>query len=78
MIEKYSQAFPRSYAYMNPEAGKSELKSVDGLTKREWFAGLALKATGLEIRHYQHEENYKLIAATAVKIADALMEELSK
>lgn len=36
------QAFPRNYAYMNPEAGKSELRSVDGMTMRQYYKGQAL------------------------------------
>ena len=36
------QAFPRNYAHMNPEAGKSELASHKGMTMRQWYKGMAL------------------------------------
>ena len=36
------QAFPRNYAYQNPEAGQSELKSIPGMTLRDYFAAAAL------------------------------------
>lgn len=46
---------------------------LDGLTKREWFAGLALQGMSAD-----HSGNVKNIAYWSVKLADALIEELNK
>ena len=81
MTNPEEQAFPRNYAYQNPEAGKSELKSHPGLTKREWFAGQALR--GMCEWDAEHNEptsgrNVQIIVEGCVGLADALIAELNK
>ena len=51
-----------------------ECNLEDGLTKREYFAGLAMQG----ILADGQTGKLKLIAEDAVKVADALLEELSK
>jgi len=50
----------------------------NGLTKREYFAGLALKGVTAFIPNDSQDEDYKIYARQAIKLADALLEELSK
>jgi hypothetical protein len=47
--------------------------TIDGLTKREWFAGLAVQSVTLN-----QYGNFETVAKKAVAIADALLAELSK
>jgi hypothetical protein len=74
------QAFPRSYAYMNPEAGTAELKSIPGMSLRAWFAGMAMQ--GMLASRATISVQYKLdkewTASEAVAYADALIAELEK
>jgi hypothetical protein len=72
MTNPDDQAFPRSYAYQNPEAGKSELKSIPGLTKREYFALEMMKA--LVIAHVGHPDNTQ----QALFLAESLLAALNK
>ena len=71
---KHESAFPNS----NLVEGQQAL--AGGLTKREYFAGLAMQALTHEYtRHGQSPEVLvEFIAAGAVKIADALCERLAK
>jgi hypothetical protein len=48
-----------------------------GLTKREYFAGLAMQGICVE-KHVERDEEREKIARWSVKIADALIEELEK
>lgn len=48
-----------------------------GLTKREFFAAKAMQGL-IHNREYFFNENIFFIAATAVKIADELIQELNK
>jgi hypothetical protein len=75
-VKDGGQAFPRSYAYQNPEAGRSELKAVPGMTVRQYFAGEAMK--GLLSQTSEDWPNPEIIAAQAVKNADALIAELEE
>ena len=52
----------------------SDLIFYNGLTKREYFAGLAMQG----ILADGQTDEIKFIAQAAVKVADALLEELSK
>ena len=70
------QAFPRSYAFMNPEAGKSELKSVEGLTIRDYFAGQAL--IGMVTADPDGKRGDEKLAQWSYMIADALLAEREK
>ena len=47
-----------------------------GLTKREYFAAMAMQGILTTTHTYGH--NYKAIAIDAVKFADALLKELDK
>ncbi len=44
-----------------------------GLTKREWFAGMAVQGLASNLLHYDH-----VAITAAVTIADILIEELNK
>ena len=66
------QAFPRNYAYMNPEAGKSEMKSVEGMTLREYYAGKAMEGLLSKEFTWDLEE----VAKCSVQYADALLKAL--
>ena len=48
---------------------------ADGLTKREWFAGLVMQGF---TAHAPNGMSLSVIAETAVTIADALIEALDK
>ena len=52
-----------------------ELGVADGLTKREYFAGLAMQGI-LSCRGLSYHE--ELLSLHAIKIADALLAELEK
>lgn len=85
MTNPDDQAFPRNYAYQNPEAGQSELKSLPGLTKREYFAARAMQGLLAENKidwgmwdiNKNHSVKY-LVARNAIEFADALIAELNK
>ena len=47
-----------------------------GLTKREYFAAMALQ--GALANKFAHERTIEMITESAVKLADALIEELNK
>lgn len=49
----------------------------EGLTKREYFAGLALQGICVE-KHVERDEDREKIARWSVKMADALLIELEK
>lgn len=50
---------------------------VEGLTKREWYAGLIMQAMAMEdIRKAPLLRDAKFAAGKAVQYADALLEEL--
>ena len=48
----------------------------NGLTKREYFAAMALQ--GALANKFAHERTIEMITKSAVKLADALIEELNK
>ena len=51
----------------------------DGLTKREYFAGLALQGICVNAGRNGHDFNKKeKIAKASIELADALLKELSK
>lgn len=64
-------AFPRTAA--DPEWGNGT-ESFEGLTKREYFAGVAMQAA----LAYGGEDRHQKTAADCVQFADALLAELSK
>ncbi len=51
------------------------VKGVDGLTKREYFAAMAMQGTLVGI---DEKQNFKIIAEWSVQQADALIEALNK
>ena len=71
MTYEYDAAFARS-AYMTN--GGSWYPQQDGLTKREYFAAMAMQAI-LSIPSYQTKQ---ACATAAVQMADALILELNK
>ena len=48
----------------------------EGLTKREYFAAMALQ--GALANKFAHERTIEMITESAVKLADALIDELNK
>lgn len=65
-------AFPRPRG----QAGGKYNTGHEGMSLRDWFAGMALSNFG--IRRYQCENNYRLIAETCYKLADAMLKEREK
>ena len=77
VVDDGGQAYPRNYAYVNPESGRSELMAFPGMTKREYFAGQALvgyRAHPADVP----DKQIPWVAEYCVKIADALIAELKK
>ena len=73
MTDKAKELGNRTVTYVKD----SSIKGFDyGLTKREWFAGLAMQGFLAALRR----SNLKLenIAKESIYCADALLEELSK
>ena len=78
-IEWPDTVFPRP---TGEKMGDRKVHTI-GLTKREYFAGLAMQALSQNWQHYFTEKDYncnahQLIAERSCLIADALLEELSK
>lgn len=48
---------------------------VGGLTKREYFAAMALQGILADNRNNDNEKNYAIVA---IRLADALIEQLNK
>lgn len=67
-------AFPAMDMNSHQGIDRMELR-YEGLTKREYFAGLAMQSLAAGWRFASHSER---IAKDAVIIADALLEELEK
>jgi len=53
-------------------------ESQRGLTKREWFAGMAMQGIFHCIKLNGRNDEPKAIAEMSVKMADALIDELKK
>jgi|688.fasta_scaffold1461764_2 hypothetical protein len=58
-------------------ATASDSRYQAGLTKREYFAILALQGICIE-KYVQRDDDRNMIAQWSVKMADALLEELEK
>jgi hypothetical protein len=62
---------------MNPEAGHSELKSVEGMTLRAWLAGISLQ--GLLSNPVYAQEPFKMngvemaLDVAALQLADSVL-----
>lgn len=68
-LDSVNQAFPLSFR------SGPDLHVMGGLSKREYFAGLAMQGM---LHEYDEEWKPSIIAFNAVAMADALMEELNK
>jgi hypothetical protein len=55
----------------------NESYSFEGLTKREYFAGLAMQGLATK-KPSDHEDDITRIVRTSVLLSDALLEELEK
>jgi hypothetical protein len=56
--------------------GNSEMENM-GLTKREYFAGLAMQGLATK-KPSDHEDDITRIVRTSILLSDALLEELEK
>ena len=64
-------------AFLNPRTKENAFNS--GITKREYFAGLAMQGLlTIDVEINGNTTFWKWIAEQSVKYADALLEELSK
>ena len=61
-------------AFYHPDGGLDSPNT--GLTKREYFAAMAMQ--GALANKSAHERTIEMITESAVKLADALIEELNK
>lgn len=52
------------------------VEPAKGLTKREWFMGMAMM--GLRANPHVMQEEHEMIARIAIEAADAMIEELGK
>jgi hypothetical protein len=70
---------PTHYSFLL-NATLGEDKRASGLTKREYFAGLAFQAvmSGMYDPKVNHNWSFKDFASEAVNAADALLKELEK
>jgi len=84
MSERDEPAFPEARFEYDPGGIGQGILHYSGLTKREWFAGLAMQGlierhSGLHVEYHKHgirfDENMLTIA---VQYADALLAALSK
>jgi hypothetical protein len=64
-----ASAYPEAYTNTT-----GEIHSTEGLTRREYFAAMALQ--GLHLMQYPDDKDLQATAKAAVKYADALLEEL--
>jgi len=84
MTEKAKQlgnqpASSEMYFRQNGEASEYcpfEVQTYSGLTKREYFAGLAMN--GMSLSTYPDDNETSAVGKAAIKYTDALLEELSK
>ena len=71
-MSKYDKCDPSDYAFSSPPASGS--LGVRGLTKREYFAGLAMQGNISASRDWTYTQE----AEAAILSADALIAELNK
>lgn len=71
-----SQAFPTAFEYGEKWGGDAIQET--GLTKREWFAGMALQGFLASYAGHQTIPKAEMAASEAVAMADALLAELAK
>ena len=75
MTNSEVSAFPVStYSKMDG----SYLHSTDGLSKREYFAAMAMQGLATQYSEYRDEDAPSSVVRFAVKIADSLILELNK
>jgi hypothetical protein len=72
MENKHRSAFPRPKQVLGSGEDYHEIPASEGLTKREWFAGMALQ--GL-LSATQYNEKHSA-AKRAVETADAILKQL--
>ncbi len=75
MTDSDSAAFARS-AFYHPYCGMSTQK--DGLTKREYFASMAMQGMLANNAEGNTEWDYEIIAKHSCKAADALINQLNQ
>ena len=69
------QAYPRNYAYMNPESGMSEMKSVEGMTIRQAYKMAALGSKNSGVGSITNSKDKALCAKDLGEWANAMIAE---
>ncbi len=90
MKNKDEQAFPHSRSHFKQDGSLSSVDWVKGLTKREWYAGMALQGllsnsndmllkAVINIQEKEHLESYhEVLVINSLEIADALIKQEQK
>lgn len=69
-------AFPVDSQMLSPDSTKADIKKAQGMSLRDWFAGMALQGLlGCQSSGYEYSEDFKYTAATkeAYGFADAML-----
>ncbi len=74
-IDSGEPAFPVTFYHNHPD-GSSHLQEWPGMTKREWYAGLAMQ--GFNANPRWNEETYAKVAGMAFSQADEMIAAASK
>lgn len=76
MTNPNDPAYPRSYRKFDQQGQNIEVFASDGLTKREYFAVMAMQGLIMIERDYFPTPEH--VAENATKFSDALIAELNK
>lgn len=75
MGNKNLPAFPIVKQMVATEHGEQEIPATEGLSKREWFAGMALQGL-LAARGNDPNYSYLELVSDAISTADSIIEQL--
>ena len=78
MTQPNELAFARPYSKVVDHGIPEEFSQQDGLTKREYFAAMAMQGMLANNAEGNTQWNYDIIAQHCCKAADALIEQLNK
>jgi len=79
-INDGGQAFPKLFSAQdrNPRGRTYTMKSIGGMSLRDWFAGMAVQAYSTQICKETGEWTVDMIAASCYRLADAMLKEREK